>query len=65
MTACPYVVGPRPCVAGAIGHKGPHDWPGLADRCWYYLHSAGSAPRRCTVKPDGHEGPHEYGTVPA
>lgn len=24
---CPYTVGKRVCVAGAIGHAGAHDWP--------------------------------------
>lgn len=27
---CPYKVGRRVCVAGAIGHAGPHDWPQVA-----------------------------------
>lgn len=26
-TLCPYTVGRRVCVAGPIGHPGPHDWP--------------------------------------
>jgi hypothetical protein len=63
MTACPYGDRSARCVFGAIGHKGPHDWPERHARCWYYLHAAGG-PRRCTVKPDGHDGPHKYEEVP-
>lgn len=29
---CPYTVGKRPCVAGAAGHDGPHDWPTYRER---------------------------------
>ena len=29
---CPYTVGKRTCVAGATGHAGPHEWPGVAER---------------------------------